>query len=103
MADGPVGAAGSWVRANQRWLRFAVGIAGSVVLLWGVDVSVARLFWSLVAVLLALTVIQVLVGAGGAAPADRPNSPGAPSAAPASPTEQVLADAATTTVPSDRK
>ena len=47
LADGPVGGAGRWVAANARWLRVAVGVLGAVVLLWGNDVSLSRLLWSL--------------------------------------------------------
>jgi hypothetical protein len=71
LADGPVGGAGRWVAANARWLRVAVGVLGAVVLLWGNDVSLPRLFWSLALVVVLLGVIQVLVGAGrgtGASP-----------------------------------
>jgi hypothetical protein len=64
MADGPVGGAGRWTTANARWLRVAVGVLGTVVLLWGNDVSLSRLFWSLVLVVVLLGVVQVLVGAG---------------------------------------
>ncbi len=65
MADGPVGGAGRWVAANARWLRVAVGVLGAVVLLWGNDISPARLFWALVLVVVLLVIVQVLVGAGG--------------------------------------
>jgi len=64
LADGPVGGAGRWVAANARWLRVAVGVLGAVVLLWGNNVSLPRLFWSLALVVVLLGVIQVLVGAG---------------------------------------
>jgi hypothetical protein len=64
LADGPVGGAGGWVAANARWLRVAVGVLGAVVLLWGNNVSLPRLFWSLALVVVLLGVIQVLVGAG---------------------------------------
>jgi hypothetical protein len=65
MADGPVGGAGRWSRTNAAWLRVAVGVLAAVVLLWGNDVSLSRLFWSLVLVVALLGVVQVLVGAGG--------------------------------------
>jgi hypothetical protein len=64
LADGPVGRAGRWVAANAKWLRVAVGVLGAVVLLWGNDVSLPRLFWSLLLVVVLLGVVQVLVGAG---------------------------------------
>jgi hypothetical protein len=65
LADGPVGGAGRWSTTNAAWLRVAVGVLGTVVLLWGNDVSLSRLFWSLVLVVVLLGVVQVLVGAGG--------------------------------------
>jgi len=75
LADGPVGGAGRWVAANARWLRVAVGLLGVVVLLWGNDVSLSRLFWSLALVLGLLAVVQVLVGAGRAPVARGPIAP----------------------------
>ena len=81
LADGPLGGAGRWVAANARWLRVAVGVVGVVVLLWGNDVSVSRLLWSLLGVVVLLAVVQILVGAGHRA--DRPPSAGAPSTHPA--------------------
>ena len=39
LADGPVANTGTWVEANSRWLRVAIGALGVVVLLWGNDVS----------------------------------------------------------------
>ena len=75
MADGPLGGAGRWVAANARWLRVAVVVIGAVVLLWGNDVSLSRLFWSMTLVLVLLAVVQVLVGAGGLAAAPSPQLP----------------------------
>ncbi len=72
MADGPVGGAGRWVAANARWLRVVIGVLGAVVLLWGNDVSVSRLFWSLLLVAVLLAVLQVLVGAGNGSSATPP-------------------------------
>ena len=69
LADGPVGGAGRWVAANARWLRVVIGLLGAVILLWGNDVSLSRLFWSLVIVVVLLAVVQVLIGAGGRASA----------------------------------
>jgi len=74
LADGQVGGAGRWTAANVRWLPAAVVVLGAVVLLWGNDVSLARLWWSLGLVLVLLTLIQILVGAGRA-----PGSTGAAS------------------------
>jgi hypothetical protein len=74
LAGGPLGGAGRWVAANARWLRVAVGVLGAVVLLWGNDVSMSRLVWSLVLVVVLLGVVQVLVGAGGATDARQPRA-----------------------------
>lgn len=57
-------AAGRWVETNVAWLRVAVVALGTVVLLWGNNVSTDRLWWSLALVLTLLTCLQVLVGAG---------------------------------------
>ena len=76
MADGPVGGAGRWVAANARWLRVAIGVLGAVVLLWGNDITLSRLLWSLALVVVLLAVVQVLVGAGRAA-GDTSPAPGA--------------------------
>ena len=75
VAGSPVGDAGRWVAPNARWLRVAVGLLGVVVLLWGNDVSLSRLFWSLALVVGLLAVVQVLVGAGRATVASRPMPP----------------------------
>ena len=74
VSDGPVGGAGRWVAANARWLRVAIGVLGAVVLLWGNDVSLSRLLWSSVLVVVLLAIVQVLIGAGGGtgAPTRRP-------------------------------
>lgn len=64
LADTPVAGTGQWVAANARWLRVVIGILGAVVLLWGGDVSLSRLFWSVAFVGVLLAVEQVLVGAG---------------------------------------
>ena len=66
LADGPAAGPGQWMVANARWLRVAIVVLGGVVLLWGNNISEARLFWSLVFVLVLLMVVQVLVGAGNA-------------------------------------
>jgi hypothetical protein len=73
-ADGPVGKAGLWCTVNARWLRVAVGALSTVVLLWGNDVSLSRLFWSLVLGVVLLGVLQFLVGAGGGKRAPGPVS-----------------------------
>src|SRR4029453_901752 len=65
LADGPVAGAGRWVAANAHWLRVVIGVLGAVVLLWGNDVSMSRLVWSVVLVVVLLAVVQVLIGAAG--------------------------------------
>ena len=75
VGDGPVGNAGRWVAANTRWLRIAAALLGVVVLFWGNDVSLSRLFWSLVVVLVVLAGVQILVGASRATGAARPLPP----------------------------
>jgi hypothetical protein len=79
LADGPVGGAGRWVAANARWLRVVVGVLGAVVLLWGNDVSVPRLLWSLLLTVVLLGIVQVLVGAGRGTGASSPEPAGATS------------------------
>jgi hypothetical protein len=79
LADGPVGGAGRWVAANARWLRIAVGMLSAVVLLWGNDVSVPRLLWSLLLTVVLLGIVQVLVGAGRRTGASSPESAAATS------------------------
>jgi hypothetical protein len=65
LADGPVAGAGRWVAANAGWLRVVVGLLGAVVLLWGGDVSLSRLVWSMLLVVVLLAAVQVFIGAGG--------------------------------------
>jgi len=69
--DGPIGEAGRWTAANAGWLRVVAVALGMVVLLWGNDVSMGRLWWSLTLVLVLLACVQVLVGASRAAPLPR--------------------------------
>jgi len=79
LGDGPAAGTGRWVAGNAGWLRIVIALMGGVVLLWGNEVSVPKLFWALVLVLALLVVVQVLVGAGkssvkrslGAGPGDR--------------------------------
>jgi hypothetical protein len=75
LADSPVGGAGRWVAANVRWLRVVVGLLGVVVLLWGNNISLSRLFWSLALVVGLLAVLQVMVGAGRTPVASGPVAP----------------------------
>jgi hypothetical protein len=74
VAEERVSTAGRWVADNLAWLRVAAVALGAVVLLWGNDVSLSRMWWSLALVLVLLCVFQVLIGAsrraetGGHAP-----------------------------------
>ena len=67
LADTRVAGAGRWTAANAVWLRIVAGVLALIVLLWGANVSVSRLFWSVVLVGVLLAAIQVLVGAGRSA------------------------------------
>ena len=60
---GQVGAAGRWVATNRGWLRVVAVALGVVVLLWGNQVSMERLWWSLATVVVGLAVLQILIGA----------------------------------------
>ena len=64
LADTSAAGAGRWIAANAGWLRYAAGALGAVVLLWGNNISEARLFWSLMLVVVLLMAIQVFVGVG---------------------------------------
>ena len=76
LADGWVGGVGRWVLPNVEWLRTVVVVLGFVVLLWGNNASLSRMWWSLALVLVLLALVQVLVGAGRtAAVTDLTSSP----------------------------
>jgi len=92
VADGPVGQAGRWVRANAGWVRVAIGVLVVLVLLWGNDVSLSRLFWSAVLLVALLAVVQVLVGAGGGTDS-APTAPPAEDEAPPAEGQQVAVEA----------
>ena len=59
-----VSSVGRWAAANAAWLRAACVAVGAVVLLWGNNVTLSRVWWSLALVLLLVAVLQILVGAG---------------------------------------
>jgi hypothetical protein len=67
LASTAVAGPGRWTLANALWLRIVAAVLGVVVLLWGANVSVSRLVWSVVLVGVLLAVIQVLVGTGRSA------------------------------------
>jgi hypothetical protein len=64
LGDGTAAGAGRWTVANAGWLRIAIGVLGVVVLFWGNQASVTRLFWATVVVVVLLATVQVLVGVG---------------------------------------
>lgn len=64
LADSQVARPGRWCASNEGWLRTAVIVLGGVVLLWGNDVSLERLWWSLALMIVLLAGLQALVGAG---------------------------------------
>ena len=84
LADGRIGGAGQWVAANVGWLRNAVVVLGVVVLLWGNNGTLSRLWWSLALVLVLLALVQVMVGAGRGAQAVE-QTPGGQEARPGTP------------------
>jgi len=71
-----IAGAGRWVKANAGWLRVVSVAVGVVVLLWGNNASLDRLWWSLALVLVILACIQVLVGAGRERARAHPGDPG---------------------------
>ncbi|MGH3478570.1 MAG: hypothetical protein ACRDQD_17245 [Nocardioidaceae bacterium] len=74
-ATGQIGTVGRWVLPNAGWLRVVVVTLGSVVLLWGNEVTLTRLWWCLALVLVFLAAVQILAGAGRAAAVARPAPP----------------------------
>ncbi|WP_426560751.1 hypothetical protein ACPPVT_12665 [Angustibacter sp. McL0619] len=74
LGAGAVAGAGRWVLANIAWLRAAIIALGIVGLLWGNDVSLSRVWWSLAIVVVLLACLQVLVGAGRQAHSSDPTA-----------------------------
>jgi hypothetical protein len=62
LGNSPLDGAGRWVAANTTWLRVVVAVLGFVVLLWGNNVTMERLWWSLALVIVLLAGVQVLLG-----------------------------------------
>lgn len=60
---------------NAGWLRVVLVTLGAVVLLWGNEVTLTRLWWSLALVLLLLATVQILIGAGRGARESQPAPP----------------------------
>lgn len=65
-AGGTAGTVGAWCAANARWLRVVIAAAGVVVLLWGDNPTLSRLWWALALILVLLACLQVLIGSGRA-------------------------------------
>ena len=66
---------GVWVRPNANWIRVVVVALGAVVLLWGNNVTLTRLWWSLALVLVLLAIVQILTGASRTPEATQPVPP----------------------------
>lgn len=63
-SDGRLAGVGRWVAANVVWLRTVAVLLGAVVLLWGNDPTLPRLWWALALSVVLLAGVQILVGAG---------------------------------------
>ena len=68
---GPIASSGAWVAAQARWLRVAVAVIFTIIVVIGNDLSVARTIWAALIALLLLGVIQVWAAAGRRTPAEQ--------------------------------
>ncbi len=68
---GPITSSGAWVAKNARWLRVAVAVLFTIIVVIGNDLSVARTIWAALIALLLLGIIQVWAAAGRRAPAEQ--------------------------------
>ena len=68
---GPITSSGAWVAQNARWLRVAVAVIFTIIVVIGNDLSVARTIWAALIALLLLGVIQVWAAAGRRTPAEQ--------------------------------
>ena len=68
---GPITASGAWVAAQARWLRVAVAVIFTIIVVIGNDLSVARTIWAALIALVLLGVIQVWAAAGRRTPAEQ--------------------------------
>ena len=68
---GPIVSSGAWVAAHARWLRVAVAVIFTIIVVIGNDLSVARTIWAALIALLLLGVIQVWAAAGRRTPAEQ--------------------------------
>jgi hypothetical protein len=62
---------GAWVAAQARWLRVAVAVIFTIIVVIGNDLSVARTIWAALIALLLLGIIQVWAAAGRRTPAEQ--------------------------------
>ena len=68
---GPITSSGAWVARNARWLRVAVAVVFTIIVVIGNDLSVARTIWAALIALLLLGIIQVWAAAGRRTPAEQ--------------------------------
>ena len=68
---GPITSSGAWVAAQARWLRVAVAVIFTIIVVIGNDLSVARTIWAALIALLLLGIIQVWAAAGRRTPAEQ--------------------------------
>ncbi len=68
---GPIVSSGAWVAAHARWLRVAVAVIFTIIVVIGNDLSVARTIWAALIALVLLGVIQVWAAAGRRTPAEQ--------------------------------
>ena len=68
---GPITSSGAWVAENARWLRVAVAVIFTIIVVIGNDLSVARTIWAALIALLLLGIIQVWAAAGRRTPAEQ--------------------------------
>ena len=68
---GPITSSGAWVAQNARWLRVAVAVIFTIIVVIGNDLSVARTIWAALIALLLLGIIQVWAAAGRRTPVEQ--------------------------------
>ena len=68
---GPITSSGAWVAKNARWMRVAVAVIFTIIVVIGNDLSVARTIWAALIALLLLGIIQVWAAAGRREPAEQ--------------------------------
>ena len=68
---GPITSSGAWVAQNARWLRVAVAVIFTIIVVIGNDLSVARTIWAALIALLLLGIVQVWAAAGRRTPAEQ--------------------------------